>query len=103
MDAETVISRTGQFGAELREGVEPLLRGGEVVAVGPVGAELLCVRERETLRPVVDGLRFRPTRAGQAIAQVGDRVRAISTRNSVISPGMRRDTSGRARRLPWSA
>ena len=73
--ATGVVAIAAEVGAELRERVEPLLGGAEVVPVGPVGAELLGVRERQALRPVVDGLRFRPARAGETIAEVGDRVR----------------------------
>ena len=58
--------------ADLREGVEPVGQA-EVVAVGPVGAELADVGERHALRPVVD-------RLGS-----GQRVRARRSRRSAIS------------------
>ena len=74
VDGNRIVATAAQLGAELRERVEPLFGGAEVVAVAPVGAELLGVRERQALRPVVDGLGFRPTRAGEPIAEVGDRV-----------------------------
>ena len=62
MDSDRVVAATAQLGAELGERVEPLLGRVEVVAVGPIAAQRLGVCERQPLRPVVDGLGFRPPR-----------------------------------------
>ena len=65
VDAEPV-----DLGAELREPVERGFSGPPVVVVGPVPAQLLRVRERDPLRPVVDRLGLGPARAAQALGQV---------------------------------
>jgi hypothetical protein len=59
-------------GAELRQSVEPILGGPPVVAVGPVGTELLQVTERHALRPVVDRLAFGPARARQTRTKIAE-------------------------------
>jgi hypothetical protein len=53
--------------------LEPVQLGFDtppVVRVGPVGAQLLHVRQRDALRPVVDGLPLGPTGGGQSLVQV---------------------------------
>jgi hypothetical protein len=67
VDAEAVEHRP-----ELGQPVEAGLGRAPVVAVGPVPAQLPDVGERRALRPVVDGLRLRPPRAVEPIAQVDE-------------------------------
>jgi hypothetical protein len=67
--------------AELGVGVEPRRRSIEVVTVRPVLAQLLQVRERDALRPVVDRLAFRPASAPQPLPKVIDlSVRELSSK-----------------------
>src|SRR5262245_8858841 len=72
MNSQAVGAPAAQLGTELRELVEAGFGGVEVVAVSPIAAELLRVRERHALRPVVDGLPLRPARPRQALAQIAD-------------------------------
>ena len=68
VDVEVVDSRR-----ELRPHVHPLLGGPEVVLVAPVPSQVLHERERDPLRPVVDGLALRPAGVPQPRAEVVDR------------------------------
>ena len=58
--------------AELGLGVEPRRRSIEVVTVGPVLAQVLQVRERDALRPVVDRFPFRPAGPPQPFPKIID-------------------------------
>ena len=73
------------------------LGGREVVLVAPVAAEVLDVRERDALRPVVDGLRVGPARTGEAGAEVVDRGRGdLDAERDDVSHGR----SGHPAKLP---
>src|SRR5215218_4592682 len=71
-DVEEMDPEPGDLGAELREGIEACLGGPPVVAVGPVAAEVLHVRERDALGPVLDRLAFRPAGAPKALTKVAE-------------------------------
>ena len=58
------------LGDELVEAVERRLAATPVVPVGPVLDDVLHVRQRDALRPVVDVLTIRPSRVVQAHTQV---------------------------------
>ena len=81
LDAEAVGRADVGHEAQLLEAVQLGLDPAPVVAVGPVGAQLLDVGERDALRPVVDGLPLRPAGAGEPLAQV-------------VEVGLRRRRSG---------
>ena len=70
LDAQAVGGADVGREPELLEAVQLGLDAAPVVAAGPVRAQLLDVGERDALRPVVDGLPFRPARAGEALLQV---------------------------------
>jgi hypothetical protein len=65
MDVDAV-----DLGDELIEPVECRLADPPVVVVGPVRADLLHVRERNALGPVVDQLRIGPARVPQTRTQI---------------------------------
>ena len=54
------------LGGELIEAVEFCLTRAPVVAVSPIGADLPDPFQRRALAPVIDQLRLRPARAGEA-------------------------------------
>ena len=60
------------LGEEMVVGVELSFEASPVVALGPVGAEFLGVRERDALAPIVDRFRISPAGAGETIAKIGD-------------------------------
>src|SRR5690348_4358346 len=57
-------------GLELRKTVEPRLSFAPVVFLEPIRTDILRVRERQSLRPVIDTLPLRPSRATQAALQI---------------------------------
>ncbi len=63
----------GHLRDELAERVEPGLVRAPVVAVLPVGDELLHVGEAGAIGPLLPGSLIRPAHAGQPLAQVGER------------------------------
>ena len=69
MDVDAV-----DVGRELIEAIERGLASPPVVAVGPVGADLLHIRERYSLRPVVDQLRFGPSRVVQTALEIVEQI-----------------------------
>src|SRR3954454_22993396 len=69
VDAEPV-----DLGGELLEAIELGLARTPVVAISPIGADLLDPCQRRTLAPVGDELRLRPARAGEARFEVGENV-----------------------------
>ena len=58
------------FGAELREPIEPGLSGRPVILRDPIPAQLLQIRQRNALRPILDRHRVRPPGRLQPTAQV---------------------------------
>ena len=89
VDAEAV-----ELGAELRERVEARLGRPPVVLRRPVRAQLLHVRERDALRPVVDGLGLGPAGASQPLPEVDEiLVRDVDAE--------RHDLVGHANPLGW--
>ena len=88
-DVHDVDAQAVELGAELRERVEPLLAAAPVVLLRPVAAELLHVRERDALRPVVDRLRLGPAGPGQAITRSARSASVTAIRNGSIVSDMR--------------
>ena len=60
------------LGLEGGVAVQPVLARAPVVLVAPVGAYLFDVRERDSLRPVVDRFAFGPSGRAQAVAEIVD-------------------------------
>ena len=88
-------------GRELRPRVHALLGRSEVVLVAPVGREVLHERERDALRPVVDGLGFGPARVPQARPQVVDRV-GVERHPERDEIGVGHQTTPSRRKVSWS-
>src|SRR5579885_3568007 len=84
MDAEAV-----DFGFELGETVKPRLSIAPVVFFEPVLADLLRIRERQSLRPVIDAFALRPSRGAQPALQILELVVAGGNfeRNNLITHG----------------
>src|SRR6266853_1051595 len=57
-------------GLELRKAIEPRLSFAPVVFLEPIRTDILRIRERQPLRPIVDTLPLRPSRATQAALQI---------------------------------
>src|SRR5713101_792473 len=57
-------------GLELRKAVEPRLSPAPVVFLEPIRTDVLCVPERQPLRPIIDTLPLRPSRGAQAAFQI---------------------------------
>src|SRR3954471_2259861 len=60
------------LGGELLEAIEFRLARAPVVAISPIGADLLDPCQRRALAPIIDQLRLRPARAGEARLEVDE-------------------------------
>src|ERR1700722_2237419 len=84
-------------GHELRDLVDPRLRGPPVVAAGPVAAQILQIAQRDALCPVTHRLVLGPPRAPQPFTQIPQRCAVHADRewldlisHSRIIPGLTR-------------